>query len=123
MRDCADYAGALEEYQGKILAVITTVSCFAPRVPDKVDKVAKFCQDADVYHIINSAYGLQCAVTSKLINRACVIGRVDAIICSTDKNFLVPVGTCLLVAVTGWISTLFVLTTCLNANPFASTFV
>jgi O-phospho-L-seryl-tRNASec:L-selenocysteinyl-tRNA synthase len=101
---------AMEEYQGKILAVITTVSCFAPRVPDKVDKVAKLCQDANVYHIINSAYGLQCAVTSKLINRACVVGRVDAIICSTDKNFLVPVGTCLLVAVTGWISTVFVLT-------------
>jgi O-phospho-L-seryl-tRNASec:L-selenocysteinyl-tRNA synthase len=94
---------ALEEYQGKILAVITTVSCFAPRVPDKVDKVAKFCQDANVYHVINSAYGLQCAVTSKLINRACVIGRVDAIICSTDKNFLVPVGTCLSSCCCNWL--------------------
>jgi O-phospho-L-seryl-tRNASec:L-selenocysteinyl-tRNA synthase len=87
---------ALEDYKGTVLAVITTASCFAPRVPDKVDQVAKLCRDADVYHIINSAYGLQCAVTSKLINRACVVGRVDAIVCSTDKNFLVPVGTLLL---------------------------
>jgi O-phospho-L-seryl-tRNASec:L-selenocysteinyl-tRNA synthase len=84
---------ALADYQGRVLAVITTASCFAPRVPDKVDQVAKLCRDADVYHIINSAYGLQCAATSKLINRACVVGRVDAIVCSTDKNFLVPVGT------------------------------
>jgi O-phospho-L-seryl-tRNASec:L-selenocysteinyl-tRNA synthase len=94
---------ALEDYQGRVLAVITTVSCFAPRVPDKVDQVAKFCRDADVYHIINSAYGLQCTVTSKLINRACVVGRVDAIVCSTDKNFLVPVGTCLLACCCNWL--------------------
>lgn len=84
----------LREYNGRVLAVITTSSCFAPRVPDQVDKVAKLCaaQDDDVAHIINNAYGLQCKTTSKLINRASVIGRVDAVVCSTDKNFLVPVG-------------------------------
>lgn len=83
---------ALADNKGKVLAVITTTSCFAPRVPDKVDLVAKQCKEAGVYHVINNAYGLQCATTSKLINRACVVGRVDAIVCSTDKNFLVPVG-------------------------------
>ena len=77
----------------QVLAVITTTSCFAPRVRDKVDQVAKLCQEFNVYHVINNAYGLQCPATSKLINRACVVGRVDAIVCSTDKNFLVPVGT------------------------------
>ena len=83
---------AMKQYEGKVLAVITTTSCFAPRVPDKVDQVAKLCAQTNVAHIINNAYGLQCQATSKLINRACVLGRVDAIVCSTDKNFLVPVG-------------------------------
>lgn len=84
---------AMRSNDNKVLAVITTTSCFAPRVRDKVDLVAKLCQTHNVHHIINNAYGLQCAATSKLINRACVVGRVDAIVCSTDKNFLVPVGT------------------------------
>lgn len=79
-------------HRDSILAVITTTSCFAPRIPDKVDEVAKLCSKHDVFHLINNAYGLQSSQTSKLINRACVVGRVDAIVCSTDKNFLVPVG-------------------------------
>jgi O-phospho-L-seryl-tRNASec:L-selenocysteinyl-tRNA synthase len=84
----------LNKYEGRILAVITTSSCFAPRVPDHVDKVAKLCAQHDgVAHVINNAYGLQCKKTCKLISRACVVGRVDAVVCSTDKNFLVPVGT------------------------------
>jgi len=82
----------LQQYDGKVLAVITTTSCFAPRVPDRVDFVAKLCAAANVAHVINHAYGLQCEATCKLLNRATVVGRVDAIVCSTDKNFLVPVG-------------------------------
>mmetsp|Transcript_29265 Transcript_29265/g.61230 ORF Transcript_29265/g.61230 Transcript_29265/m.61230 type:complete len:511 (-) Transcript_29265:406-1938(-) len=90
---------ALQKYKGQVLAVMTTTSCFAPRVPDQVDVVAKLCTQHDnVAHIINHAYGLQCAQTCKLINRACTIGRVDAVICSTDKNFLVPVGGALVVS-------------------------
>lgn len=80
------------EYGDQVLAVITTTSCFAPRVPDKVDQVARLCQTHSIHHVINNAYGLQCVKTCKLLNRACVVGRVDAIVCSTDKNFLVPVG-------------------------------
>lgn len=34
---------ALKKYDGQVLAVITTTSCFAPRVPDRVDKVADIC--------------------------------------------------------------------------------
>jgi O-phospho-L-seryl-tRNASec:L-selenocysteinyl-tRNA synthase len=83
---------ALDQHGQRVLAVITTSSCFAPRGPDQVDQVAKLCDKANVSHVINNAYGLQCAKTSKLLNRACVVGRVDAIVCSTDKNFLVPVG-------------------------------
>jgi O-phospho-L-seryl-tRNASec:L-selenocysteinyl-tRNA synthase len=82
----------LVDHAETVLAVITTTSCFAPRVPDKVDRVAQLCATHNVHHIINNAYGLQCPKTVKLINRACVVGRVDAIVSSTDKNFLVPVG-------------------------------
>lgn len=96
-------ASLLEEYRGRVLAVITTTSCFAPRVPDAVDEVARLvAREAEhlegdasgggVAHIINHAYGLQCRDTCKLLNRACAVGRVDAVVCSTDKNFLVPVG-------------------------------
>jgi len=76
----------------RVMAVISTTSCFAPRVPDPVDAIAKLCQQYNVAHLINHAYGLQCKTTCQLINRACVVGRVDALICSMDKNFLVPVG-------------------------------
>eukprot|EP00537_Pseudo-nitzschia_pungens_P006000 CAMPEP_0172362874 /NCGR_PEP_ID=MMETSP1060-20121228/6383_1 /TAXON_ID=37318 /ORGANISM="Pseudo-nitzschia pungens, Strain cf. cingulata" /LENGTH=511 /DNA_ID=CAMNT_0013085481 /DNA_START=37 /DNA_END=1569 /DNA_ORIENTATION=- len=96
--DCDAMEAALKEHGQRVLAVITTTSCFAPRVPDAVDKVARLCKASDVYHVINNAYGLQCAKTSKLINRACVVGRVDAIVCSTDKNFLVPVGGAIIVS-------------------------
>mmetsp|Transcript_827 Transcript_827/g.1827 ORF Transcript_827/g.1827 Transcript_827/m.1827 type:complete len:556 (+) Transcript_827:146-1813(+) len=96
---------ALSKYGNEILAVITTTSCFCPRVPDEVDKVAKTIKlwnderpGAGVSHVINHAYGLQCQATNKLLNRACTIGRVDAIICSTDKNFLVPVGGALILS-------------------------
>jgi len=89
----------MEQYRGQVLAVISTTSCFAPRVPDQIDEIGKLCASATdddgsggVAHVINNAYGLQCSTTVKLLNRACVVGRVDAIICSTDKNFLVPVG-------------------------------
>lgn len=83
---------AMKLHAGSVLAVITTTSCFAPRVSDQVDKVAKLCQKEEISHVVNNAYGLQCEQTCKIINRACVIGRVDAIVSSTDKNFLVPVG-------------------------------
>jgi arylsulfatase len=59
--------------------------------PGKISKPGSIAHD--VAHVINNAYGLQCKKTSKLINRACAVGRVDAVVCSTDKNFLVPVGT------------------------------
>jgi O-phospho-L-seryl-tRNASec:L-selenocysteinyl-tRNA synthase len=90
--DMAAMEAAMGRHRGRVLAVVTTTSCFAPRVPDSVDEVARLCRAEDVYHVINNAYGLQCSRTSRLINRACVVGRVDAVVCSTDKNFLVPVG-------------------------------
>jgi O-phospho-L-seryl-tRNASec:L-selenocysteinyl-tRNA synthase len=76
----------------EILCVLTTTSCFAPRRPDKIDEVAELCKQYSVPHVINNAYGLQCPSIAKLVNRAVTIGRVDYVIQSTDKNFMVPVG-------------------------------
>eukprot|EP01041_Mallomonas_annulata_P000935 gene935-1814_t len=82
----------LEQYGNEILCILCTTSCFAPRIPDKIDKISKLCSKYNTAHIINNAYGLQCRYISKLIERAIAIGRVDYIIQSTDKNFMVPVG-------------------------------
>ncbi|UYV60801.1 SEPSECS [Cordylochernes scorpioides] len=103
---------------GSVACILSTTSCFAPRAPDdevccvsSVVAIAKLCKKADVPHIINNAYGLQCpvimgniakvsAVLSMLFHpclnwifmQAARRGRVDAFIQSTDKNFMVPVG-------------------------------
>ena len=82
----------LEVHGRHVLCVLSTTSCFAPRQPDAVDELAKLCQEFGVGHVVNNAYGLQCPIITKLINRAAVVGRVDAVVQSTDKNFLVPVG-------------------------------
>uniref|UniRef100_A0A7S1FM34 O-phosphoseryl-tRNA(Sec) selenium transferase n=1 Tax=Corethron hystrix TaxID=216773 RepID=A0A7S1FM34_9STRA len=82
-----DYVG-----RRRVVAVISTTSCFAPRIPDDVDEIARICEEFAVGHVVNHAYGLQCQLATKLVNRAAAVGKVDAIVCSTDKNFLTPVG-------------------------------
>lgn len=62
----------------EILCILSTTSCFAPRQPDSVDEIAQLCVKYDVGHVINNAYGLQCDLIAKKINRAVVKGRVDA---------------------------------------------
>lgn len=66
------------ERSSEIFAVLSTTSCFAPRQPDQVDKIAEICKEFNIYHVINNAYGLQCEVISKLINRAALKGTVTA---------------------------------------------
>ena len=68
----------LEKHGTDVLCVLSTTSCFAPRQPDLVDEIAKLCKKHNVGHLINNAYGLQCPYISKLINRATVVGQVDA---------------------------------------------
>ncbi|EQC33319.1 O-phosphoseryl-tRNA(Sec) selenium transferase [Saprolegnia diclina VS20] len=75
-----------------ILCVLSTTSCFAPRGYDRVDEIAQLCRQYDIGHVINNAYGLQSSKCTHLVNQAFRVGRVDACIQSTDKNFLVPVG-------------------------------
>ena len=57
-----------------------------------MDALAALCRKHGIGHVINNAYGLQCAHIRRLVNRACTIGRVDYVVQSTDKNFMVPVG-------------------------------
>jgi len=76
----------------RILGVLSTTSCFAPRVPDDIEGIAGLCAKYGIAHVINNAYGLQCSKCCHYVNEACRVGRVDAVIQSTDKNLMVPVG-------------------------------
>ena len=82
----------------RLVAVVTSTSCFAPRACDDVEAVARLCRDKDVGHVINNAYGVQSKELCARVNKAWTVGRVDAVVQSTDKNFLVPVGGALVCA-------------------------
>ncbi|KEG07091.1 SLA/LP autoantigen-like protein [Trypanosoma grayi] len=43
-------------------------------------------------HVVNNAYGVQSRVIMRRLDAAIRLGRVDAVVQSGDKNFLVPVG-------------------------------
>jgi len=73
-------------------AILSTTTFFAPREPDKIKEIAKIAQKKKVSHIINNAFGVQSREIMKHIKGAIDAGRVDAVIQSTDKNFLCPVG-------------------------------
>lgn len=90
--DVEEVCRLLRTHGKEVLCVLSTTSCFAPRQPDRVDEIAKLCLQTGAAHVVNNAYGLQCPVIAKMVNRAVVVGRVDALVQSTDKNFLVPVG-------------------------------
>eukprot|EP00887_Chlorella_sp_A99_P001435 scaffold8.g1435.t1 len=81
-----------------VAAVVTTTSCFAPRAADDVVAVAKLCAGAGVPHVINNAYGVQAAALCAAVSAAWRRGRVDAVVQSTDKNFMVPVGGAIIAA-------------------------
>ena len=91
-------AEEIARHGSDVLCVLTTTSCFAPRAMDDVVSVAKLCKKHDVGHVINNAYGVQCAMISEHITAAWRKGRVDAVVQSTDKNFMVPVGGAVLTA-------------------------
>jgi O-phospho-L-seryl-tRNASec:L-selenocysteinyl-tRNA synthase len=91
--DIAGIRSLLQQYGAEVACVLSTTSCFTPRCPDKVDEIATLCQEFEVSHVINNAYGMQCARITRLITRAVSIGgRVDFVVQSCDKNLLVPVG-------------------------------
>jgi O-phospho-L-seryl-tRNASec:L-selenocysteinyl-tRNA synthase len=73
-------------------AILSTTTFFPPREPDRIKDIAKIAKEKNVPHVINNAYGVQSREVMKLVKGAVDAGRVDAIIQSTDKNFLTPVG-------------------------------
>ncbi|XP_029445900.1 O-phosphoseryl-tRNA(Sec) selenium transferase [Rhinatrema bivittatum] len=75
-----------------ILCVHSTTSCFAPRVPDRLEELALICAKYDIPHIVNNAYGVQSSKCMHLIQQGARVGRIDAFVQSLDKNFMVPVG-------------------------------
>ncbi|XP_014886487.1 O-phosphoseryl-tRNA(Sec) selenium transferase isoform X2 [Poecilia latipinna] len=75
-----------------ILCVHSTTSCFAPRVPDRLEELATMCAKHDIPHIVNNAYGVQSSKCMHLIQQGARVGRIDAFVQSLDKNFMVPVG-------------------------------
>ena len=81
-----------KEINENVLGILSTTTFFPPRECDDVKKLAKIAKENDLFHIINNAYGAQSKVLMKKIQGAIDAGRVDAIIQSTDKNFLTPIG-------------------------------
>ena len=73
-------------------AIISLTSFFPPREHDNIKDISRLAQEKDLVHIIINAYGVQSPEWMKLIRAAIDAGRVDAIIQSTDKNFLTPIG-------------------------------
>lgn len=76
----------------KIVCVLSTTSCFAPRACDRLEEIGRLCMRHNIPHIVNNAYGVQSSKCMHLIQQAARSGRVDAFVQSSDKNFLVPVG-------------------------------
>ena len=75
-----------------IVCVLSTTSCFAPRNADNLESISKLCAELSIPHIVNNAYGLQSSKCLHLLEQSSRIGRIDAFVQSTDKNFMVPVG-------------------------------
>eukprot|EP00656_Telonema_subtile_P025845 TRINITY_DN2787_c0_g1_i3.p1 TRINITY_DN2787_c0_g1~~TRINITY_DN2787_c0_g1_i3.p1 ORF type:complete len:372 (+),score=93.02 TRINITY_DN2787_c0_g1_i3:375-1490(+) len=97
--DLAAMEAMIEELGAhNVLCVVSTTSCFTPRAPDKLVEIAEMCKQADIGHLVNNAYGVQTASTTQLITNAIRKGRVDVVVQSTDKNFMVPVGGAVLAA-------------------------
>lgn len=79
-------------------AVLATTTFFPPRESDPVKPIAKLCQEEQVPLVINNAYGVQSERIMGEIRSAIDAGRVDAVVQSSDKNFLAPVGGSILVS-------------------------
>jgi O-phospho-L-seryl-tRNASec:L-selenocysteinyl-tRNA synthase len=81
-------------------AIVSLTSFFPPREHDNIKDIGKLAKQKGLIHIIINAYGVQSPEWMKLIRAAIDAGRVDAIIQSTDKNFLTPIGGALIASPT-----------------------
>ncbi len=82
----------------KSCAVLCTTTFFPPRESDPVKAVARLCADHDVPLVVNNAYGVQSQDIMNQLRSAVDAGRVDAIVQSSDKNFMAPVGGSIIVS-------------------------
>jgi O-phospho-L-seryl-tRNASec:L-selenocysteinyl-tRNA synthase len=78
-------------------AVLATTTFFPPRISDPVKKISRLCSDNGVPLVINNAYGVQSEAIMASICSAIDAGRVDAVVQSSDKNFMAPVGASIVV--------------------------
>jgi len=76
----------------KSCAVLATTTFFPPRESDPVKQIARLCSDHNIPFVINNAYGVQSQDIMMQIRSAIDAGRVDAVVQSSDKNFLTPIG-------------------------------
>ncbi|CAF1632588.1 unnamed protein product, partial [Adineta ricciae] len=77
----------------EICCIVSTTSCFAPRAIDNIQHLSQLCLTHSIPHVINNAYGLQSTkIVHEIEQSKRSNGRIDYIVQSTDKNFLVPVG-------------------------------
>ncbi|NHI82972.1 MAG: O-phosphoseryl-tRNA(Sec) selenium transferase [Candidatus Thorarchaeota archaeon] len=96
---CADLSALTKAIKdNKAVAILATTTFFPPRESDPVKEIARLCQDASIPFVINNAYGVQSNEVMKAISSAIDAGRVDAIVQSSDKNFLTPVGASIVVS-------------------------
>ena len=95
-----DVAAAVDAVPGGadgVACVVSTTSCFAPRGADDVVAIGKLCARLGIPHVVNHAYGIQSRRLNAALDTAWVRGaRIDACVSSTDKNFGVPVGGCVI---------------------------
>ncbi|MBP2143453.1 O-phospho-L-seryl-tRNASec:L-selenocysteinyl-tRNA synthase [Methanococcus voltae] len=76
---------------GKNPVVLSTLTFFPPRRSDNVEEISKYCLENDIPHIINGAYAIQNHKYLDKLKKALKY-RVDAIVSSTDKNLMTPIG-------------------------------
>jgi O-phospho-L-seryl-tRNASec:L-selenocysteinyl-tRNA synthase len=81
-----------ESLDDECFAIISLTSFFPPREHDDIKEISKFAKKNNLVHIVINAYGVQSPDWMKLIRIGIDAGRIDAIIQSTDKNVLTPVG-------------------------------
>lgn len=82
----------INSYDEECFAIISLTSFFPPREHDQIKEISKFAKDKNLIHIIINAYGVQSSEWMKLIRAGIDAGRVDAVVQSTDKNMLTPIG-------------------------------
>jgi O-phospho-L-seryl-tRNASec:L-selenocysteinyl-tRNA synthase len=82
----------INSYDDECFAILSFTSFFPPREHDEIKEISKFAQNKGLVHIVINAYGVQSPEWMKLIRSGIDSGRIDAIIQSTDKNVLTPIG-------------------------------